>query len=87
MSKSHFSRPGFYRIEVQGRLPANWFDRFGAMKVLSGSPEAKDVVTVLLGRVSDQAELSGILNSLYELHLLLLSVQCLGNEPPGEDVI
>jgi hypothetical protein len=41
--------------------------------------EAGDV-TVLQGRVSDQAALSGILNTLYELHLPLISVQYLGDE-------
>ena len=86
MSQSHFSKPGYYRIEVQGHLPENWTDRFGAMKVIPASSEANTVVTVLLGRVSDQSELSGILNSLYDLHLLLLSVQCMGNNPPGDDV-
>ena len=32
------------------------------------------------------AELAGILNTLYELHLPLLSVQYLGNEPSSPDV-
>ena len=35
-------------------------------------------MTVLQGRVRDQAELSGILNALYELHLPLLKVEYLG---------
>lgn len=37
------------------------------------------------GRVADQADLSGILNSLYELHLPLLSVKFIGNEIPATD--
>jgi len=35
--------------------------------------------TILQGPVSDQSELSGILNTLYELHLPLISVQYLGD--------
>lgn len=31
-------------------------------------------VTELVGKVRDQAEISGILNSLYEMHFTLLSV-------------
>jgi hypothetical protein len=34
-------------------------------------------VTELVGKVRDQAELAGLLNSLYELHLTLLSVEML----------
>ena len=81
MIKYEFSAPGYYRIEVQGHLSQDWFDRFGAMQVDEYSQEADDDVTVLQGRVSDQAQLSGILNTLYELHLPLLAVKYLGVKP------
>ena len=81
MIKYAFSAPGYYRIEVQGHLSQDWFDRFGAMQVDEYSQEADDDVTVLQGRVSDQAQLSGILNTLYELHLPLLAVEYLGDQP------
>ena len=85
MNKAHFSTPGNYRIQVQGHLQSDWSDRFGAMRMFSPPPEAGSAVTVLQGPVHDQAELSGILNTLYELHLPLLSVQHLGDDPltPG----
>jgi hypothetical protein len=82
--KYTFTAPGYYRIEVQGGLRAGWSDRFGAMQVLQNS-EANQGVSVLRGCVSDQAELSGILNTLYELHMSLLSVQYLGEECPSTD--
>lgn len=85
MSQSHFSAPGQYRIEVQGHIPEGWSNRLGAMQLFYPSPKSNNEVTLLQGRVSDQAELAGILNSLYELHLSLLSVQYLGNQPPIED--
>ena len=74
-SAAQFSAPGNYRIEVQGALRPDWSDRFGAMRMLAQAPRAQHPVTVLQGHVSDQAELAGILNTLYELHLPLLSVQ------------
>ena len=37
-------------------------------------------VTELAGKVLDQAELVGLLNSLYELHLTLLSVEYLDGD-------
>jgi hypothetical protein len=73
--ESYFSKPGFYRIEVDGQLRPGWSDRIGAMQISPPSLKTDPAVTVLEGRVSDQAELAGILNTLYELHLSLLSVQ------------
>ena len=85
MSKTHFSTPGCYRIEVEGKLSPDWFHRLGSMRVLSPSQEMSSAVTIMQGRVADQADLSGILNSLYELHLPLLSVEFIGNEIPATD--
>lgn len=87
MSTTYFSAPGFYRIEIQGDVPSNRSDLFGDMKVFTPSlSEATDKVTFLQGKVRDQSELSGILNSLYDLHLSLLSVECLGKDLSSEDV-
>jgi hypothetical protein len=80
MDRYEFSAPGYYRIVVQGQLRPNWSERLGEMVVVPQPPQKDKKVTVLQGRVSDQAELSGILNTLHELHLPLLSVQYLGDE-------
>ena len=45
------------------------------MTIAEHSPAAEPVVTTLLGELSDQAALVGVLNTLYELHLLVLSVE------------
>jgi hypothetical protein len=37
-------------------------------------------VTELVGQVRDQAELAGVLDTLYELHLALLSVEYLNGD-------
>jgi len=37
----------------------------------------KDDETILVGRLADQAALSGVLNTMYEQHLPVLSVDCL----------
>ena len=78
MTNNHFSSPGEYRIEAEGYLSADWSGRFGSMQVESSSPDEGDrALTIMQGRVHDQAELAGILGTLYELHLSLLSVQYL----------
>jgi hypothetical protein len=46
--------------------------------VITASSEDDDVyVTTLVGKLRDQAQLSGVLNTLYELHLPILLVECL----------
>jgi hypothetical protein len=67
--------PATYRIRVQGIIGANWKDRFGGMQVTEESSSGTSIVTVLTGHLPDQAALSGVLNTLYDLHLPLLSVE------------
>jgi len=74
-SRSWFDSPATYRIGVEGRIPARWFDRLEGMSITERSPEAESAVTTLLGELADQAALAGVLNTLYELHLPVLSVE------------
>jgi hypothetical protein len=67
--------PATYRIEVEGEVPESWFDRLGGMRITTRQRKNQSTVTTLTGRVRDQAELSGVLNTLYELHLPILSVE------------
>lgn len=66
-----------YEIRIQGYLSESWSDRMGgvAIRVLSQPGEAP--VTVLIGEFQDQAALTGVLSTLYDLGLPLLSVECL----------
>ena len=70
--------PAIYRICVQGHLDPHWADRLGGMNITEAAQDdGDDVETILVGRLEDQAALAGLLNSLYELQLPLLSVDCL----------
>jgi hypothetical protein len=73
-------RPAAYRIRVQGHIKASWLDRFEDMAIDVTPPAQQPAVTTLSGMVSDQAALVGMLNSLYALHLVVLSVECLDAE-------
>jgi hypothetical protein len=78
--KFAFDRPGNYRIRVLGCLDESWSERLGGLRIRQFNLEDQaGPVTELVGKVRDQAELAGLLNSLYELHLTLLSVEYLGN--------
>jgi hypothetical protein len=73
-----FDRPGNYRIRVLGLLDESWSDRLGGLRISACSlKDQEGPVTELVGQVRDQAKLAGVLNSLYELHLMLLSVEYL----------
>lgn len=61
---------GFYEIRVQGRLGARWAERFDGMTLADGP----DGSTLIAGQVVDQAALHGLLRTLGDLGLPLLSV-------------
>jgi hypothetical protein len=75
-----FDRPGKYRIRVQGFLDETWSESLGGMRITTSSQRSQGQVTMLVGQLNDQAELAGVLNTLYELHLPLLSVELLTSE-------
>jgi hypothetical protein len=74
-SHSEFDSPATYRIGLQGHIPVKWCDRMEGMTITEDSPPGGPHVTTLLGELSDQAALAGVLNTLYELHLPVLSVE------------
>jgi hypothetical protein len=72
--------PCTYRIEVEGHLDESWSHRLAAMRIATRKRTDQTPVTTLIGRLRDQAELSGVLNSLYDLHLSILSVEYLKDD-------
>jgi hypothetical protein len=73
-------QPATYRIRVQGRIKASWSDRFEGMTITSDPSPQAPPVTILVGTLSDQAALVGVFNSLHELRLAILSVECLSGQ-------
>ena len=66
-----------YKIRVQGYLDESWSDRLSGVAIRVQSRPNETPVTVLMGELQDQAALAGVLNTLYDLGLPLLSVECL----------
>ena len=76
-----FDRPGNYRIRVLGFLDESWSEKLGGLRITACSlKDQEGPVTELVGKVRDQAELSGVLETLYELHLTLVSVEMLAGD-------
>jgi hypothetical protein len=76
-----FDGPAVYRIRVRGRVPASWSSRLEGMTITVYSADTGPCVTSLVGELSDQADLAGVFNTLYGLHLPVLSVECLNATP------
>lgn len=75
-------QPATYQIEIEGKLCercAGWFED---MDVAVRSSDDGSVVTTLTGTVSDQSALHGLLGSVRDLGLLLLSVQRIEDQIP-----
>ena len=67
-----------YEIRIQGCLDESWSDRMGGVTIRAQTSPEGAALTVLTGAFQDQAALAGVLNTLYDLGLPLLSVECLG---------
>ncbi len=72
-----FDSPAAYRIRVSGRIAPNRSDWFQGMAIRRLSRDQEPAVTLLEGELLDQAALAGVLTALYDLHLPVLSVECL----------
>ena len=75
--------PVTYRIEVEGCLAESWSDCLAGMRITVHKRADQTTVTTLIGRLKDQAELSGVLNSLYDLYQLsILKVEVVNDKQP-----
>jgi hypothetical protein len=72
--KLTFHTPAAYRIRVQGHLDDSWSDQLGGLTVTAVQLQDGTSVTTLVGALKDQAALAGVLATLSDLGLPLLSV-------------
>ena len=61
-------------------MEESWTDRLAGMHITTHNRPDRTSLTTLTGQLSDQAELSGVLNSLYNLHLSILKVEVVDGE-------
>ena len=64
-------QPGTYEIRIAGHVNARWSDRFGGLTLT----HLDDGTTTISGPVVDQAALHGLLRSVRDLGLPLISVR------------
>ena len=73
----NFDLPATYRIIVQGTIALEMSDLLEGMSIQQGKSVTHSPITTLEGELCDQAALAGVLNTIYNLHMLVLSVECL----------
>jgi hypothetical protein len=69
-----------YRITVEGRLDENWAQQLGGMSIDHGNGDGGQPLTTLVGSLADRSALIGVLNTLHDLNLTLLSVEVVGDD-------
>jgi len=76
-SKEEYDDPTPYEIHIKGHLDDRWADRFGGLTLT----REQNGDTLLSGTVVDQAALYGLLRTVRDLGVRLLSVTRLQSEP------
>ena len=64
-------RDSIYQIRIEGRLDGQWSDWFSGLTITA----LDNNETLLSGPVADQVALRGILERLWDLNLVLISVE------------
>ncbi len=70
-----------YQIEVEGKIDPSWSDWLGGALLASLFREGLTPVTALRVSIADQAALRGLLNRLWDLNLVVISIRRI--DPPG----
>jgi len=76
----------FYEIKVSGNLDEYWVDWFNEMDITTELDENGHPTTGFMGFVTDQSELRGLLNKIWDLNMELLSVKKLALKCSQEDL-
>lgn len=74
---ANFKKAAIYKITVQGTIDAKWSERLWGLQV--NIEDENRQISTLVGQINDQAALSGILNALYEMHTIVISVNMLSD--------
>jgi hypothetical protein len=72
-----YSEPAIYEIRIKGHLDDRWAGKFEGLRLT----REDNGVTLLSGKVADQAALHGVLRAVRNLGVPLLSVNHVQSEP------
>jgi len=73
----NFKKKAIYKIVVDGVLSEDYSNRFTDMQIKVIREMEQRPSSTLIGEIKDQSDLSGILNSLYDMQFTVISVNML----------
>lgn len=73
-ARIQIGQSGIYEIQIQGLISQHWLEYFHGFSI-NVRGEDGWAVTTMIGEIIDQAALQGILQQLYTLGFVLLSVK------------
>ena len=76
LPNSSMFEPATYRIGVMGTLDKKWSDYCGGMRIEHDIALDEYPITILVGRLTDQAALVGVINTLYDMGCPIILVDC-----------
>ena len=79
-SEFSFQKPAIYKIKVEGVLKENWIEKFQGLKISTERSLDGKSISVLAGKIIDQSALSGLLTTLYDYNMTIVSVNMLKNK-------
>jgi len=68
-------KSNYYHITVEGCIDASWSEWLGGLQLDSLKEENGLIITILSGELKDQAALRGLMNRIWDLNLVVLSLQ------------
>ena len=74
---TEFKGAVIYCITIKGSIDQRYAGYFGEMIISTEKKEEGQTTSKLTGSIKDQAELMGVLNGLYNLHLPIVSIKTL----------
>lgn len=65
----------YYKIIIEGKIDPSWYTWLGNFQLISRKEANGKCMTTLSGIVVDQAALRGLVNTLWDLNLAVVSIQ------------
>ena len=72
-----FTKPAIYKIVVQGKIDNKLSDILLDLQINVEKADGQKYYSTLIGKINDQAALSGIMNTIYNMHITVISVNML----------
>ena len=80
MTDFKFQSPAIYKIKVYGEIKESWSERLEGMHLDVQTSDSTKPVTTLTGRINDQSALFGVINTLYDNHFTIISINTIDEE-------